>query len=226
MSHLRRRLPSRRHPRLPPRPQSLQTLRGQLGQNNARIHCFGALGCNAPFRHDELKGVLPQASFNLYERLLQRLEIREAAVADLEYCPKCQEYAVIMEGGADLDQWPLFQCENVEGGCGKLSCRACKEEAHIGATCEEERDRIQRERGIEDIMSEAMMRRCPGCNTPMVKELGCNHMVCANCQVHLCYTCRKDITEEEYRHFHPNVRFSFRASPDPGSLDCGLTERV
>jgi hypothetical protein len=66
-----------------------------------------------------------------------------------------------------------------------------------------------RERNVhaaEERLSAVLVRRCPqvGCQTPILKEesmKSCNRMSCAVCKHDMCYCCRKDVTEEGYRHF-------------------------
>ncbi|GAA6007204.1 hypothetical protein JCM10207_001545 [Rhodosporidiobolus poonsookiae] len=44
--------------------------------------------------------------------------------------------------------------------------------------------------------------RCPGCDVPVQKSQGCNHMTCAKCASHFCYRCGKSISPTDpYKHF-------------------------
>src|SRR5438045_3623062 len=51
-----------------------------------------------------------------------------------------------------------------------------------------------------------MMRTCPKCRVKLIKEYGCNKMICTNCYAVMCYVCQKDISgtgkEQGYDHFH------------------------
>ncbi|GAA5825953.1 hypothetical protein JCM11251_000066 [Rhodosporidiobolus azoricus] len=65
--------------------------------------------------------------------------------------------------------------------------------------------------------------RCPGCDIPIEKSHGCNHVTCAKCQTHLCYRCGKSISPTDpYKHFStPGGRcyghlFDFNPGHEPG----------
>lgn len=44
---------------------------------------------------------------------------------------------------------------------------------------------------------------CPTCNSPVQKQMGCNHMICFTCNTHFCYLCSSWLMEDNpYRHFN------------------------
>lgn len=44
---------------------------------------------------------------------------------------------------------------------------------------------------------------CAHCNAPVQKTMGCNHMICYNCNTHFCYLCGFWIpAENPYKHFN------------------------
>ncbi|KAJ3495515.1 hypothetical protein NMY22_g19929 [Coprinellus aureogranulatus] len=178
---------------------------GLLVEKNPNIACIDQSGCNVPFDRSTLKRILNPSGFKLWERLSQIQQLRAARVPNLEFCPLCREYATIIE--STPEQQPIFQCENVDNGCGKATCRKCKKENHWPRTCREEELRsVNPAHAVEEAMSEALIRRCPACGIAVVKVHGCNHMACpdSQCGTHFCYLCRKDITVEKYNHFHRN----------------------
>jgi hypothetical protein len=75
--------------------------------------------CVAPFPESELKRLLTDKSLNLYHRLKQASELKEAGIAGLESCPGC-DYAAVIENPDEK----LFRCENKH--CGMISCRGCR----------------------------------------------------------------------------------------------------
>ena len=74
--------------------------------------------CTAPFPESELGRLLTTKSLNLYHRLKQNNELKEAGIPGLESCPGCDYAAVI-----DNPDEKLFRCENKE--CRLVSCRGC-----------------------------------------------------------------------------------------------------
>ncbi|KAJ3417303.1 hypothetical protein HDV05_005759 [Chytridiales sp. JEL 0842] len=106
-----------------------------------------------------------------------------------------------------------FQCQNPE--CGKGSCTKCQKEWPQGSlhVCHEKEQNSLR-LYIEQSMSEALIRTCPGCS--LRKKSGCNKMVCPKCSYAMCYVCRSEITREGYSHFCDH----FRAIPSTKCTQC------
>lgn len=114
-------------------------------------------------------------------------------LASCPFCPYAAEYPPVEENRE-------FTCQAPD--CEKISCRICKLESHIPKSCEEHsKDQgLSVRRLIEEAMSAAMIRRCNKCNTPFVKEEGCNKMTCTRngCFNIQCYVCSKSCG---YDHF-------------------------
>ena len=79
-------------------------------------------------------------------------------------------------------------------GCGRID--------HDGP-CERSTDEAS-----ERLIAETSLH-CPSCQTPVVKEEGCNHMTC-RCQHEFCYVCGESIPRDSHGrqatelHFAPN----------------------
>uniref|UniRef100_A0A7E5A0A9 RING-type domain-containing protein n=1 Tax=Panagrellus redivivus TaxID=6233 RepID=A0A7E5A0A9_PANRE len=89
-------------------------------------------------------------------------------------------------------------------------CRLCElpwNDDHFGQTCDEAALKIgvqKKQRDLERMASEAVMRKCHRCNLVFTKDEGCNKITC-RCRATQCYICRaKDI---DYTHFcgHPQI---------------------
>ncbi|KAL6719317.1 hypothetical protein ACLMJK_003556 [Lecanora helva] len=71
-----------------------------------------------------------------------------------------------------------------------------------------EEDQYKKENGmserrvIEEARTEALIRTCHKCKVRILKEDGCNKVVCTSCSAVLCDYCGKDITKLLYNHFH------------------------
>lgn len=56
-------------------------------------------------------------------------------------------------------------------------------------------------RHVEEALTESKLRKCPACNTPFLKETGCNKLRCPGCRVYICYICRGILPKKGYTHF-------------------------
>lgn len=135
----------------------------QLGLQVPRLFCMHTGGCDSTYARSDLQDTLSAPLFSLFERLEQRMALKEADLSDFEECPFC-DWGCIMEFTREDDA--SFVCGNREGGCGITSCRVCKKNAHPAQTCDEadgkETDKTCR-LAIEEAMTAAMARRCPQC---------------------------------------------------------------
>lgn len=64
---------------------------------------------------------------------------------------------------------------------------------------EESNDEIWKRVHIEEALSAELIRQCPNCLVAIVRETGCNMMVCSFCYAKMCYVCKKPI--QGYSHF-------------------------
>jgi hypothetical protein len=65
-------------------------------------------------------------------------------------------------------------------------------------------------RGIKEHMTNALLRRCPTCRLPFVKnDEGCNKIRCPSCGTTSCYCCNRPV--KDYEHFS-NLRGADKAS--------------
>ncbi|KAF8626780.1 hypothetical protein AX15_004689 [Amanita polypyramis BW_CC] len=171
-----------------------------LGEHNIKLKCMHQDGCTHTFPESELRRALPQRLIDLYDRLKQQKEIEEANLEGLEECPFC-DYKCVIE--VDKTQEKLFRCGNIDGGCGAVSCRKCKRPDHLPKSCKEmdEEKLLNNQHTVEEAMSAAMMRSCPKCKKPFIKEYGCNKITCTSCGTFSCYVCRQVV--DNYEHFEP-----------------------
>ena len=168
------------------------------------MKCVATSGCEAELSSE---GISQAISLRLFDKLAlnkQQAELLMAGIEGLEECPFCDFKAIY----DSIEINTIFECQDPD--CGKISCRKCKEVSHLPKTCEE----VKHDKGlgarhkVEEARSEAMMRTCPKCKVKLIKEYGCNKMVCSNCRNIMCYVCQKDISKDGhsrgpgYDHFH------------------------
>jgi TRIAD3 protein (E3 ubiquitin-protein ligase RNF216) len=135
--------------------------------------------------------------------------IINGTVGNLEKCPWC-DFAMVMDLPPEENK--IFVCQSA--ACGKHSCRLCKQESHIPLRCEEVEKKVQASfrLSVEEAMSEAFIRECPGCKAKGVSSrffkggADCNKMTCPKCNGWVCYVCGEQIPKKVgYKHFcdHP-----------------------
>ncbi|KAG8745956.1 hypothetical protein FRC10_006519 [Ceratobasidium sp. 414] len=159
--------------------------------------CMDQSGCRAPFPDDQLRRVLSANTLDLLDRLRQAKELEAAKLGGLEHCPFCDFACIIVDDGR------TFLCQKPT--CMVVSCRKCRRKDHAPKTCEQmdyEEKASKGEHEIAEAMTRALIRDCPKCNTPFMKEAGCNKMNCPKCGTISCYICRKEISKlSPYIHF-------------------------
>ncbi|KIY74350.1 hypothetical protein CYLTODRAFT_416193 [Cylindrobasidium torrendii FP15055 ss-10] len=192
----------------------------QLGGHDVKLVCMDQSGCKAPFPDSELKRLLSDKLWDLYERLKQRKDIEAAGLDNLEECPLCDYKCVI-----DNPDEKLFRCGNEET-CGAVTCRQCKKADHLPKTCKEmEEDKhLDGRHAVEEAMTAALVRNCPKCTRAFMKEAGCNKMLCPNCNTLSCYICREII--KGYEHFNQNLPAGHPQQRKSSSSKCMLWDNV
>ena len=168
------------------------------------LRCMDQSRCEATFSRQERARFLDASAIDKLERLQQQDEIRRADMGDLAACPFC-EYAAICPP-PDIDR--VFECQNPE--CMEASCRLCKEKCHIPLSCEEfkKENGIGERHAIEEARTEALIRSCKKCKVRILKEDGCNKVICTNCYSVICDYCGEDITKVKYEHFDASTKVS------------------
>jgi hypothetical protein len=93
------------------------------------------------------------------------------------HCRDCDRY------------WIGEEAESQCPDCGRTICGGCWEDINgeLGCRCSEEEAQSEAE-----VRSKVVIRKCPRCRTPFVKEQdGCNHVTCSVCEADICYYCGK-----------------------------------
>ncbi|KAE8147598.1 hypothetical protein BDV25DRAFT_142573 [Aspergillus avenaceus] len=169
----------------------------QIGMMKYKLQCFDTSGCQAGFAKLQMSEALGSSLLGKLEHLQQQDEIEQAGLDGLENCPFCEFKAICPPVEEDRE----FRCFNPT--CEVVSCRLCKDNSHIPKTCAEAKKEkgLPARHAVEEAMSDALIRKCPRCKVKIVKEQGCNKMICTKCLCVMCYLCQKDITRELYDHF-------------------------
>jgi hypothetical protein len=169
-----------------------------FGKQRAVLKCMDMYGtCTGTYSPAELRRALPPRIFQKYEQTVARAAVSKAKIDGLVQCPFCDAAAIVPHGNN------IFDCPNSK--CQIKSCIKCKKRSHIPFKCEEaeEKNEVSIRQRIEEKMTEAKIRTCPGCKkVRFFKTEGCNKMTCSECGAYSCYVCRKYIPKEvKYKHF-------------------------
>ena len=78
----------------------------------------------------------------------------------------------------------------------KMINKCSDEKAHPTSKC----NKLSCKTTISEKLSEALILRCNNCNISIVKDHGCNKIVCV-CGNKMCNLCKKDVNDVGYRHF-------------------------
>jgi hypothetical protein len=154
-------------------------------------------GCSSGFEDKFLENVLPTKTWEKYCELQHHAIIKQAGLGEsMATCPKCGFRALIP------DEQMIFECPAKD--CMFASCKKCGKEPHIPLRCDEVVQKKRQDEGrlkIEEALSEAKMRTCPGCKQKFIKSDGCNKMSCP-CGLKICYVCRAPLDKKNpYSHF-------------------------
>jgi hypothetical protein len=173
----------------------------QVGMMRYEMLCMDGSGCKAELSPEAVARAVSLRTFDKLALNQQQAEIAAAGIEGLEQCPYCDFKAIC----SPVEEDSVFNCMNPD--CGRSTCRRCKEECHIPQSCAEaKKDKgLSARHQIEEARTASILRICPKCSVPIIKELGCNKMVCTKCRCLMCYVCKKDITggkDGGYEHFN------------------------
>ena len=168
-----------------------------IGNSRYELRCMDGSGCKATFSRSERSRFLDEKTTEKLERLQQQEEIRMAELQNLSMCPFCDFAAICPPIEEDRE----FRCHNPQ--CEEVSCRLCKSKTHVPLSCEEfkKENGVSERRVIEEARTEALIRTCGKCKVRILKEDGCNKVICSSCSAVICDYCGKDISKQMYNHF-------------------------
>lgn len=111
-------------------------------------------------------------------------------------CPKCSHLFISNVNKKGVDDVSCPECKHD-------FCRLCEKAPHDSKTCEEakaaEKENLDAHAKVAAAMNDAVIRNCPNCKKPFMKDRGCNKMTCPCCGTISCYICRQRI--KDYSHF-------------------------
>ncbi|TFK65855.1 hypothetical protein BDN72DRAFT_800715 [Pluteus cervinus] len=123
---------------------------------------------------------IPEDEYQVY------IELQLVQFSILVHCRQCKQSAFIdreEHEAASIIGCPLPNCSF-------SWCKQCNQQVTFGVkhSCDGSAE-------LDHLMQEQGWKKCPGCQTPVQKSTGCNHMTCITpgCNCHFCYTCGQTI---------------------------------
>jgi len=112
-------------------------------------------------------------------------ELQMASFPIILHCRQCKQSAFVDR--QEYRESVLLVCPLPN--CRHAWCKACQQTITIAGpkhSC----DGLSE---LEHLMKQRGWKHCPGCQTPIWKDSGCNHMSCMSpgCNTHFCYLCGK-----------------------------------
>lgn len=185
-----------------------------LDQGNWKnIACLSA-DCGAIMQYADLRRNSADEDMIRYERFATRDALAE--MPDFKWCinPQCDAGQIHDDGGGTEQ---ILTCQV----CQFKRCIACDRPWHQDETCEQYTQRLAAQPGEVDA-SEAWVannsRKCPGCQSPIQKNDGCDHMTCTRCRRQFCWLCMadyRDIHREGNTAHAPHCQYNSGRIPDP-----------
>jgi TRIAD3 protein (E3 ubiquitin-protein ligase RNF216) len=162
-----------------------------IAEGRVDVPCLAMGDCSEHISVAELERTMPEA---VLRRLFKTETMNAVVNSDLQHLVKCHKcgFIAVFEGRGAM------RCPE----CKAQTCSGCGAAyPHDGKTCEQMKA-IDKNRLVEEKMSEAVVRICPRCDAQFMKEDGCNKMECPRCHTWICYFCRKIIPKGVgYEHF-------------------------
>jgi hypothetical protein len=161
-----------------------------ISEGRTTVKCLSMGGCEMDIPMSELERAIPEKTLR---RLFQTEAMNDVVKSGIEHLVTCSSCGFMVEFLGDGN----MRCPV----CHKETCSKCGGKEHGEKSCEEAKAKDP-DKLIEEKLNDAIIRICPKCNTPFMKEEGCNKMECPRCHTLICYWCRKVISKEiGYEHF-------------------------
>lgn len=155
-----------------------------------KLKCCGA-GCKATLSHADMKRVATKELFEKYDHFSMLSVL--STMPDFRWClsRRCKSGQIHITG----TEGPIFRCVS----CSAKACVVHNVPWHEGLTCREydysknPRLKKKEEQASERAVKE-LTKRCPGkgCNAPIERNGGCDHMTCRKCLHQFCWLCMAD----------------------------------
>eukprot|EP00980_Cylindrotheca_fusiformis_P031038 scaffold25736_cov117-Cylindrotheca_fusiformis.AAC.7 len=100
------------------------------------------------------------------------------------FCPGADCHCIATIASSSIRDIPFAVCNR----CSTSFCFLCGEPPHQPASCRHVSE-WQRLVSNSSFWMKKHTKPCPGCNAPIEKNKGCNHMTCQQCKTEFCWLC-------------------------------------
>ena len=152
--------------------------------------------CDRFIGRDIMKEFLDNIEFDDWEEKFGKQSIEYNPI--VLFCPRCNNYAVREEENLGICKSCTFQfcqlCNHAwhPGNCSNFLEHETfykNQKEHIPEQELTRQKEIKQESILSELMMNAFMKRCPKCKCCVMREFGCNHMICTLCSTEFCYAC-------------------------------------
>eukprot|EP01087_Luapelamoeba_hula_P018185 TRINITY_DN5837_c0_g2_i1.p1 TRINITY_DN5837_c0_g2~~TRINITY_DN5837_c0_g2_i1.p1 ORF type:complete len:737 (+),score=160.44 TRINITY_DN5837_c0_g2_i1:90-2300(+) len=163
------------------------------GRRLAELTCM-AKDCHVQMEDHIVKSILSPELYKKYCSFLLDSYVDNNPFLTFCPAPGCNKIIKVKTPGTN--------CIGVVCACGHAFCFACKQDAHLPATCNMLKAWKTKgdDQGETTNWLKANTKSCPKCGNPVEKNGGCNHISCS-CGAHFCWMCMGLFdTSTVYRH--------------------------
>ncbi|KAJ7637058.1 hypothetical protein FB45DRAFT_454457 [Roridomyces roridus] len=169
----------------------IQYLLSAVESRRFPLNCLGdEAKCTESIPLSTARSTLQPNEFNLVVEAALATYVHTHA-KELHYCPSPDCSQIYRTG----PKGTVVQCPS----CLLRICPHCHAEAHDGFDCA---DRDGGNKLFKEWAARHDVKNCPGCDIPIERDEGCNHVTCIQCQTHICWVCLKTFPKGEgiYKH--------------------------
>ncbi|XP_046356008.2 ATP-dependent RNA helicase DEAH12, chloroplastic-like [Haliotis rufescens] len=154
-------------------------------------------GCGQPFAWKDLSNLVREGTLTVAGLALSSLSSFVGKNSKIyKYCltPNCNMVYRVTSTGA------VFHCSE----CSVRICTSCHTQYHDGMTCAMYQSGRDDEGSLDQWLAanSKTTKKCPNCQTPIEKTMGCNNMHCTGCKCNFCWLCLIAYKSEDecYKH--------------------------
>ena len=137
-------------------------------------------GCNERVTHNDVNNIAPTLLSRWMDAFLESFLENDPSY---RFCPG-PDCTIIAVSQPEIGIGHVVTCTK----CDTSFCSDCGENPHLPANCGDFAD-WNKLFGSSSFWIKKNAKPCPGCQVPIEKATGCNHMTCQKCKTQFCWLC-------------------------------------